>query len=58
MNGEIKRCGPEILSEKELKERLWIIPQTESFFALKVILTAKDFIKGLKQAKPFVHTGR
>lgn len=57
-SGEIKRCEHESISEKESNEKLWINPLSESFFALKKILTAKDFIKDLEQAKHFVHTGR
>ncbi|XP_025424708.1 uncharacterized protein LOC112693733 [Sipha flava] len=55
-SGEIKRCEHEPISEKESNEKLWINPLSESFFALKKILTAKDFIKDLEQAKHFVHT--
>lgn len=32
--------------------------ETSSYDALKKILTAKDFIKDLRQAKHFVHTGK
>jgi hypothetical protein len=57
-SGEIKRCEHEPISEKESNEKLWINPLSESFLALKKILTAKDFIKDLEQAKHFVYTGR
>jgi len=58
ISGEIKRCEHDTISEKESNEKLWINPLSDSFFALKKILTAKDFIKDLKQAKHFVHTGQ
>ncbi|CAI6365786.1 unnamed protein product [Macrosiphum euphorbiae] len=57
-NGITKQCEHEKLTDERVKNKLWIHMKTSSYDALKKILTAKDFIKDLRQAKHFVHTGK
>ncbi|CAI6373647.1 unnamed protein product [Macrosiphum euphorbiae] len=57
-NGKTKKCEHEKLNDEDLKKKLWIHPNSESYFALKKIIMAKDLLKDLQHAKHFVHTGR
>jgi len=46
------------LSINDTINKLWIDPESESYYALKKIIMAKDFLKDLTHATHFVHTGR
>lgn len=58
VDGIIKKCEHDTLSEEYTNNTLWIRPDSESYNALKKIVLAKDFPKDLQHAKHFVHTGR
>lgn len=57
-NGETKTCDHDPLTDEEINKKLWLKSDNESYYALKKIITTKDFIKDLPHAKHFVHTGR
>ncbi|CAI6376865.1 unnamed protein product [Macrosiphum euphorbiae] len=57
-DGELIKCEHAPLSNDEQRNKLWINQNSESYFALKKIITAKDCIKDLAHAKHFIHTGR
>ncbi|KAE9524465.1 hypothetical protein AGLY_015186 [Aphis glycines] len=57
-NGVSKTCDHDPLTDEEINKKLWLKSDNESYYALKKIITAKDFIKDLPHAKHFVHTGR
>lgn len=57
-NGQIKKCEHDPLTDEEIKNKLWIHKNSDSYFALKKIITAKDLLKDLLHAKHFIHTGR
>jgi len=57
-NGIKKQCKHDKLTDEQIQNKLWIHTETSSYDAIKKILTAKDFIKDLRQAKHFVHTGK
>jgi len=57
-NGVTKTCDHDPLTDEETNKKLWLKSDDESYYALKKIITAKDFIKDLLHAKHFVHTGR
>ena len=42
-NGEKKRCEHEKLNVNEIRNKLWIDPESKSYYALKKIIMAKDF---------------
>ncbi|XP_025413422.1 uncharacterized protein LOC112685695 [Sipha flava] len=54
----IKTCDHDPLTNEEINNKLWLKSDDESYYALKKVITAKDFIKDLPHAKHFVHTGR
>lgn len=54
-DGVLKKCEHEPLSEEDKTNKLWLHPDSESYHALKNIMT-KEFLKDLRQAKNFVHT--
>lgn len=57
-NEQIKKCEHDPLTDEEIKNKLWIPKNSDSYFALKKIITAKDLLKDLPHAKHFIHTGR
>jgi len=57
-DGELVKFEHAPLSNDEQRNKLWINQNSESYDALKKIITAKDFIKDLAHAKHFIHTGR
>ncbi|KAF0709150.1 Uncharacterized protein FWK35_00034559, partial [Aphis craccivora] len=57
-NGQIKKCEHDPLTDEEIQNKLWISKNSDSYFALKKIITVKDLLKDLPHAKHFIHTGR
>jgi len=53
-----KQCQHEKLAENEIRLKLWLNQDGESYHALKKIIMSKDLLKDLEHAKNFVHTGR
>lgn len=56
-NGQIKKCKDEQLTGEEIKKKLWISKNSNSYLTLKIIITAKDILKDLQQSKHCIHTG-
>lgn len=44
-NGQIKKCEHDPLTDEEIKNKLWIHKNSDSYFALKKIFTAKEIIE-------------
>ncbi|VVC34713.1 Hypothetical protein CINCED_3A014613 [Cinara cedri] len=53
-----KKCEHDPLTDKEIKKKLWIPKNNDSYFALNKIVTNKDLLKNVFHAKHFIHTGR
>jgi len=57
-DGEIVKCEHAPVLNDEQRNKLWINQNSESYDALKKLITAKDFIKDLAHAKHFIHIRR
>jgi len=57
-DGIRKQCQREKLTENEIKSKLWLNQDSDSYYALKKIIMSKDLLKDLEHAKNFVHTER